>query len=85
MKTLLIIVGVVLIAGAVYGFINAGSGGEGINVSLEGVGSLQINTTSNFWDDAVDFMTDNRIVMLIVGAVSLIAGLAIPVDTRRRA
>ncbi len=83
MKTLLIIVGIVLIAGAVYGFVNAGNGGVGVDVDVnEGGVSLDIGG-SNFLGDVGDFLTDNRIVVAIVGAISLIAGLAIPATYRR--
>jgi predicted DNA-binding protein with PD1-like motif len=44
---------------------------------------VELTPDSDFFGDIADFVTDNRIVIAIVGAVSLIAGLAIPAEYRR--
>ncbi len=79
MKTLLIIIGLVLIVAGVYGFIaqtdgtvkNQGEEAISDAVAATGVQNAPSGNTFN------QFVIDNRLILLIVGAIALLAGVLI--------
>ncbi|NLE20490.1 MAG: hypothetical protein GX623_06725 [Clostridiales bacterium] len=79
MKILLIIIGLVLIVAGVYGFIAQTDGGvksqgeEAITDAVEATGVQSAPSGSSF----NKFIIDNRLILLIVGAVALLAGILI--------
>lgn len=80
MKGLLIILGIILLAGAVYGFATVGNTGlpeSAVDAAVDAAGAAGLTQSLGFVDQVKVFLVDNRIILAIVGLISLLAGLFI--------
>lgn len=80
MKNLLIIIGIILLAGAIYGFAtvgNTGVSGDAVDAVVDAASAVGITQNLGFGEQVKLFLVDNRVILAIVGAVSLLAGLFI--------
>ena len=80
MKYLLIILGIILLAGAVYGFVTVGNTGapaEVVDAVVDAAEAVGVTEGADFGSQVKLFLVDNRIILAIVGAASLLAGLLI--------
>jgi len=80
MKTLLIILGIIAIAGGAFGYItmnNAGVAAGVFDFASDLAGQLGLTSSLTFEQQARLFLVDNRTILVIAGAVLLLVGLAV--------
>lgn len=78
MKVLLIIVGIILLLGAVYGFVsvgNTGVSGDAVDAVVDAASAVGITQSLGFVEQVKLFLIDNRVILAIVGALCLLAGI----------
>lgn len=86
MKTLLVVVGILLLLGAAYGFITVDDSvlpTEATDAAVDAANATGVTANLGLVDQVKVFLVDNRLILAIAGAIALVVGLFLPRDRRR--